>query len=116
MEILWAGLIYNGFDFSDKFSISSDGRIKNIKDNKYPKIKREGNLLCSILWYEDKAYRVNIGEAQMQSGLEKTVDLDNPTKVKSLREVILEEVDEMIEERLQIALNKIYQNYNITEK
>ena len=38
MEEEWRGLTYNGVDYSDRYEISSMGKVKNIKTNKELKI------------------------------------------------------------------------------
>ena len=69
----WVNLIYDGIYFGDRFQISETGNIRNNKTKKCVTQKVKGLKLYSFIFYNKRTYRIDIGEAQVQSGLEQTV-------------------------------------------
>lgn len=69
----WADLVYNGINFGDKFEISVTGMIRNKYNNTLVTRTLDGLKLYSFIYFKRNTYRIKIGEAQEQSGLERTV-------------------------------------------
>lgn len=80
LEEKWTGLRYRGNWFGDIFEISTLGKVRNIGSGNLTLTKRENRLISCVIYYKGKNYRINIGEAQEDSGLERTI-MDLPRKV-----------------------------------
>lgn len=94
----WVSLIYKGEDYGDVFKISNRGRIKNIKTKNIIKSHRVHLTMGVTIYYKNKSRRINIGKAQIESGLERTVE-DLPGRK-------LKEFNKQQEELLENRYNK----------
>lgn len=112
MEEKWVDLIYNGINFGDKFEISSNGMIRNKKTGNYSKASWYGLIRYTNIYYGHRSYRIKIGLAQEESGLERTI-FDRISPSRQSLEARIHELESLVGHLL--VINNLENPYTNTD-
>lgn len=103
----WVGLVYKDNYFGDMFKISTNGNIMNKKSKHIYKKVNDNNTIYCIIYYENTCFRINVGKAQIESGLEVTVYMTPELKLKWFEKNQAEMLEKLYGERID-ELEKRY--------
>ena len=100
---MWVGLKYDYVDYGSYFEISEDGNIRNKKSGYVYKTNIAGLKSTVVIPWEGSSARIDVGSAQVESNLERTVFDKEVTPIhikrlteERLREIIREIVKEVL--------------------
>jgi len=101
---IWKGLIYNGVDMGESVEVSSRGAVRNKKLKNSINTKWEGRYLYSLFYFNGRTRRIKVGQAQEESGLERTV-FDKELIIKT-KPVISERQERVLLQLVEVRLKE----------